>query len=61
MILVVVVRTITVVTVISPSVMAVDPMMAVMRPVTGHPDQLMFPFPITGAMSVIRPIANLDV
>lgn len=45
----------------APAIMAVDPMMTVVRPMAGHPDHLVVAFPITRAMAVEWPVANFDV
>ena len=42
------------------AIMAVDPMMTMVRPVAGDPDHFPFAFPITIAMAVIWPVADFD-
>jgi hypothetical protein len=46
--------------VFAPSVMAVDPMMAMLRPMAGHPDHFPFAIPVTSAMAVVWPVADFD-
>jgi hypothetical protein len=41
-------------------VMAVDPMMAMLRPMAGHPDHFPFSVPVTRAMAVIWPVTDFD-
>jgi hypothetical protein len=41
-------------------VMAVDPMMAVVRPMAGNPDHFPFATPVARAMAVVWPVAELD-
>jgi hypothetical protein len=48
-------------TVLAPNVMAVDPMVMVLRPVTSDPDHFVVALPIPGAMVVIRPVTYLNV
>jgi hypothetical protein len=41
-------------------VMTVDPMMTVLRPMAGHPNHLVFAFPVTWTMAVIWPVTEFD-
>lgn len=41
-------------------VVAVNPMMMILRPMAGHPDHLIITGPIAGAMGVVRPVADFD-
>jgi hypothetical protein len=42
------------------AVMTVDPMMAMLRPMTGHPYHFVVTAPVTRAVAVVRPITNFD-
>lgn len=42
------------------AVMAVNPMMTVVRPMAGDPDHFVFTLPVTRAMTVIWPITQFD-
>ena len=44
----------------APAIMAVDPMMAMLRPMAGHPDHFPVALIVTRAMAVIRPITDFD-
>jgi len=46
--------------VFTPSVVAVNPVMAVFTPMAGNPNHLPVAVPVTFAVGVIRAIANLD-
>ena len=43
------------------SVMAVDPMMTMLRPMAGNPDHFIFTLPVTRAMTVVRPVTEFDM
>ena len=43
------------------AIMAVNPMMTVVRPMARHPNHLVIAFPITRAMAVKWLVANFDV
>ena len=49
------------VTMFAAAVMAVDPMMTVLRPMAWNPDHFIFALPIARAMAVVRPVAEFDV
>jgi hypothetical protein len=49
-----------VVAMLAPTVMAVDPMMAMLRPMAGHPDHLPFAIPVMRAVAVVWPVADFD-
>ena len=49
------------VTMLAAAVMAVDPMMTVVRPMAWNPDHFVFPLPITRAMAVVWPVAEFDM
>jgi hypothetical protein len=42
------------------AVMTMNPMMAVIRPVTGHPDHLVIALPVTRPMTIIWLVTNFD-
>ena len=44
----------------SPDVMAMNPVMAVFGPMPLHPNHFIIARPIACAVTVIRPVANLD-
>jgi hypothetical protein len=46
--------------VLATAVMAVDPMMAVIRPMAGDPHHFIVASPIAGAMTVIWPVTKFD-
>ncbi len=48
-------------TMFAAAVMAVEPMMTVLRPVAWNPDHLIFTLPIARAMAVVWPVAQFDV
>ena len=41
-------------------VMAVDPMMTMLRPMAGHPDHFPIAIPVAWAMAVIWPVTDFD-
>jgi hypothetical protein len=47
-------------TMFAAAVMAVDPMMAVLRPMAGNPDHFVITSPIARTVTVVRPITNFD-
>lgn len=48
-------------TMFAPDVMAVDPMMAVLRPMAWNPNHLVFSLPVTRAMAVVWLVTDLNV
>ena len=44
-----------------PPVMTVDPMMTVLRPMPRNPDHFIVAFPVTRAMTVVRPVTEFDM
>jgi len=48
------------VAVFAASVMAVDPMMTVLRPMAGYPDHFIFALPVTRAMAIVWPVTDFD-
>ena len=49
-----------VVTMFTSPVMAVDPMMTVLRPMAWNPDHFIFTLPVTRAMAVVWPVTEFD-
>ena len=50
-----------VMTMFAATVMAVDPMMTVLRPMPRNPDHFIVAFPVTRAMTVVRPVTEFDM
>ena len=44
----------------STHVMTMDPMMAVLRPMAGHPNHFVFAVPVTRTVAVVRPVTDFD-
>ena len=44
----------------STHVMAVDPMMTVLRPMAGHPNHFVLALPVTRTVAVVRPVTDFD-
>ena len=42
------------------AVMTVDPMMAMLRPMTGNPDHFVVAFPVTRTVTVVWPVTDFD-
>ena len=42
------------------AVMTVDPMMAMLRPMAGHPNHFVLALPVTRTVAVVRPVTDFD-